>query len=72
MRVLIHKETGTRHIAKDQDGGFMSLCGYNGVDPDARDMWDVGESTWLDDSPEDFGDLPSDCSRCAKAIKVVA
>jgi hypothetical protein len=67
MRVLIHSETGTRHIPKDEDK-HQSRCGYNGVTPDARDVWDVGESTHLDDHPEDFGDLPSDCDKCAEAV----
>lgn len=68
MRVLIHSETGTRHIPQDEHK-HKSLCGYNGVSPDARDMWDVGESDHLEESPEDFGDLPSDCDKCAKAFE---
>jgi len=63
--VLIHSETGTRHIPKE-DKRHQSLCGYNGVTPDARDVWDRGESSYLADFPEDFGDLPSDCQHCAE------
>lgn len=70
MRILINKESGTRHIPKEDDK-FESLCGFNGVSPDAYDLWDVGESSWLDTHPEDFGDLPGDCSQCAKAFKAV-
>jgi hypothetical protein len=67
MRILIHKETGTRHIPQDDDR-HQSLCGYNGVNPDAIDVWDIGESNHLEDFPEDFGDLPSDCENCAEAF----
>jgi hypothetical protein len=68
MRILVHKKTGTRHIPQD-DHRYQSLCGYNGVSPDAREMWDVAESSHLEDFPQDFGNLPSDCDKCAQVME---
>lgn len=58
VSVAIHKDSGKRHIANGEYGN--PICGEKPL----KMNWDTDE--WLDDFPEDFGDIPSDCEKCAK------
>lgn len=56
-----HKDSGVRHVAKGEYGN--PICGENAL----KLRWDA--SPMLGEFPEDFGDLPDDCGRCAKTAQ---
>lgn len=60
MYVAIHKENDTRHIADGEYGN--PICGTKPL----KMTWEDDE--WLDDFPEDFGELPEDCEKCEKKL----
>ena len=64
MQLIENRETGKRHLPGDE---HTTACGASLIQ-DCKENAHWIEDTWLDDYPEDFGDMAEDCDKCAKKL----
>lgn len=62
MKVVVNKSSGKKHLPGEES---TTLCGSQLIQ-DGKENASWEDDWWLDEWPEDYGDSPTDCKKCAE------